>query len=227
MLRWQYWGMVTGTVAVTSAVVIGAAWFAAGAWHPANRSFRFQGIDVAAAEGPFDWPVVREAGVDFVYLNAVNGDAAMPGFEANWQALGEAGIGRGAVLRFSLCRLAVDQANRFNTLVPRTDDALSPAIMLDFDASCAARPDRAVVLDELGKLIAMVEAHSGKPALLKISPAFETHYQVSSAVARPIWAMRDFFPPDYAAHPWRLWQASQYRRIEGAPSAVRWSVVAP
>lgn len=227
MQRWQYWGLVGGGALAAAALLGAGANAVAGAWHPATDSFRFQGIDVSAAEGPFDWPVVREQGVDFVYLDAVRGDAAVPGFEGGWQALAAASLGRGAILHFSLCRLAVDQANRFNTLVPRARDALAPVLALDFDPACPARPDRAVVLGELNRLIAMIEAHSGKPAVLKIAPQFEATYRVSTAIDRPLWAVQDFFPPDYAARPWRLWQATRFRRIDGAPRAVRWSVVAP
>lgn len=209
-------------------LLLGAgARYAAGGWQPSLASYRFQGIDVGAAEAPFDWPVVREQGVVFAYLIAVRGTDREPGFEENWHALYENAIGRGAVQVYSLCRLAIDQGNGFNTLVPRSSDALPPAILLDLSADCTARPDRAVVIGEIKRLIALIEAHSGKRVLLKISRQFETAYQISMAIDRPLWVIGDFFPPDYGARPWRLWQAHSFRRVAGVTGAARWSVVAP
>jgi lysozyme len=50
---------------------------------------------------------------------------------------------------------------------------------------------------------------------------------VTAAIPRPVWAVQDFFPPDYAARPWRMWQANDMRRIDGVDGAVNWDVVAP
>lgn len=33
-----------------------------------------------------------------------------------------------------------------------------------------------------------------------------------------------FFPPGYLARPWQMWQASGFRRIEGAARPVNWDV---
>ncbi|MBX4390270.1 hypothetical protein K4H03_29750, partial [Mycobacterium tuberculosis] len=79
-------------------------------------------------------------------------------------------------------------------------------------------------LVELRKLAATLETHSGKPVILRVSPEFEAQYQVSAAIDRPLWSTGMFFPPAYSARPWRLWQASTIRRIEGAERPVNWNV---
>ena len=213
-------------------IVIGLAvilsWSFAISWYPSPKSYIFQGIDVDAANGVIEWPVVRGGGVSFAYLTATIGaDRRDAMFATNWSDVYAAGLRRGAIHVYSLCRLASDQANNFNTTVPRTSDSLPPAIFIDFEGDCAARPDRAVVIGEIERLVATIEVHSRKPALLKVSRRFDDTYRVSSAIERPIWSVQNFFPPDYAARPWRLWQASDMRRIDGAPTLVRWNVVAP
>lgn len=214
-------GIVIGLVLIT-------AWSFAISWHPSPKSFVYQGVDVSADDKEIDWPVMRGNGVSFAYLTAtVGADVRDPMFEGNWAAVYAAGIRRGAIHVYSLCRLAADQANNFNTTVPYTSDSLPPAILIDFENDCAARPERAVVIGEIERLLTIVEAHSRAPALLKVSRRFDSRYNLTQAIPRPIWSMQNFFPPDYAARPWRMWQANDRRRVDGAPTLIHWNVVAP
>lgn len=222
MRRW-----IAGALSV---VVIGtagsiAAWRYAGHWAPSRADFPYQGVEIADANGPVDWAVVRGDGADFVYLVATRGDTREPGFEERWQDAGAAGLRRGAVHVYSLCRLATDQANNFNTMVPRTEDALPPAVAIAFDPGCTARPDRQVVLDELIRYLTMIETHIGKPALLKVTADVEQAYALTRAIRRPLWSVGNYFGPRYGAHGWRMWQASDRRRIDGVATPVAWNVV--
>uniref|UniRef100_UPI0035CA6051 glycoside hydrolase family 25 protein n=1 Tax=uncultured Sphingomonas sp. TaxID=158754 RepID=UPI0035CA6051 len=228
-MKFRLWGIPVGAIGVTvitAALVAFAAWTFALHWRPSN-TYPFQGIDVSAATGDVDWWAVKRGGADFAYVRATAADARDPRFEANWDAVAETGMRRGASHSYSLCRLAVDQANAFNTLVPRDDTALPAAVELDFTDDCTSRPVRAVVLDELRRYITMVEGHTGKPVLLKVSKRFDAAYTVTLALPRPVWAAQDFFPPDYPARRWRMWQASGMRRIDGVAGPVHWDVVAP
>lgn len=214
-------------LAVLAVLAFGARVFAMG-WTPSPKAYAFQGIDVSAADGVLDWPVLRGGGVAFVYLTATDGaDSRDAMFERNWRDAEAAGIRRGALHVYSLCRLATDQGNNFNTTVPHSEDALPPAVLFDFDKTCSARPDRAVLIGEVERLLTMIEAHIGRPALIKVSRRFDSYYRLSEAIPRPVWSMQDYFPPDYAARPWRMWQANAQRRIDGAPSPLHWDVVAP
>ena len=124
-------------------------------------------------------------------------------------------------------QLAADQANAFNAFVPRTDDALPAAVDVGYRDDCTARPDRAVLVGELKTFVHMVEMHTRKPVLLRLSKAVERDYQLSAAIDRPVWAIANLFPPAYAARPWRMWRASDIRRIDGIDGPVNWDVVAP
>lgn len=204
-----------------------AGWRLAESWAPSRERYPFQGMDVRGGEGPFEWRQLKAAGAAFVYHVATEGIARDPAFESDWEALAEAGLGRGAIHVYSLCAPARAQAEAFLALVPRSPDALPPALALDFDPACPRRPERAALIAELRQMLGAIEAHAGHAALLRVSPAFERAYQVSAALPGPVWETGNLLAPDYAARPWRMWQASDFHRIEGAPAPVHWDVIAP
>ena len=197
-------------------------------WTPAREDYPVQGIMLRAANGPVDWARAKADGVDFVYLSATSGAAQRDdAFEANRKGAGAMGVRFGAIHHFDLCSLAGEQANAFVTTVPRMAAPLPPVIALDFGPSCADRPGRAVVLSELNTLLNLVEAHSEKPAVLRISKSFDDLYQVSHAVHRTVWLEGNFMPPDYAAKPFVMWSANDNRRVDGVDGPVEWLVVRP
>jgi lysozyme len=230
MFRLNTWGKRIGAAVITvvfAVVVIGAGWLWAQQWRPTDK-YPIQGIDVSDAQGQIEWWTVQAAGADFAYVRATSGAAGRDmRFAENWEALKKTRMRRGAMHLYSLCNLAVDQANNFNTTVPRTGDALPAVVELGFTDDCTARPEASIVLGELRHFLTMVEAHTGKPVLLKISHAFDSRYGVTAALNRPVWAIGNFFPPDYAARPWRMWQASDMRHVDGIDGPVHWDVVRP
>jgi len=218
---------VFASVAAALGIAAIVAWVYAMSWRP-GAPYTFQGVDMSASDGTIDWWAVKRSGADFVYLRAtVGADRRDTAFEANWTAVAETGMRRGAFHRYSLCAPAIDQANSFNTTVPRTDDALPAAVVLDFAADCTARPDAAAVREGLRHYLEMVEAHTGKPVLLKISKAFDAAYGVTADIPRPVWAIQDYVAPEYPSRPWRMWQANAARHIAGVETAVHWDVVRP
>ena len=223
------YGLAKAAGVLIAAGLLGiGGWSAATGWRPAADQYPLQGIDLGENPAPVEWGTVRARGADFAYLVATSGaDRRDPGFEANWTAVPEAGLRRGAVHLYSLCQLAADQANAFNAFVPRTADALPAAIDLAIRPDCTARPDREVLIHELRTFVKMVETHTRKPVLLRLSKPIETEYRISAAIDRAVWATANFFPPAYAARPWRMWRASDIRRIDGIEGPVNWDVVAP
>ena len=219
--RWLWGGL--GVIAAVFAL---AAYLFAQSWRPATATYQFQGVDVSAANAAVDWDAVKAAGADFAYVVATDGADRDARFEENWRGAAAADLRRGAIHNWSLCRPAADQANNFNTTVPRIGDALPPALSLDFTPGCDARPTRDVVLAELRRFIAMVETHSERPIILLVSRAFDGEYRITASFDRPIWSAQNFFAPDYAARPWRMWRASDMRRVDGVSGPVNWDVVA-
>jgi lysozyme len=212
------------------ALLIGAVvlWWYMGHWAPGREKYPVQGVAVSAENGAVEWPTLRAQGVDFAYLAATGGDRQRDGtFSANWSGARAAGLRYGAMHGYSLCASASDQARLFISSVPRDNGALPPVVTLGFQQGCATRPSRDVVMSELNTFLNEIEAHSGKPAVLHISQAFEETYQISDGVNRTIWLDRAWWPPAYAAHPWVLWTANPERHLRGLEGTVGWTVVRP
>jgi lysozyme len=210
------------------AVLALALWLYARSWSPARDQYPVQGVTISADDGVVDWGTLAAQGVDFAYIRAARGAAGRDtAFAANWRGARTVGLRYGAMLDYSLCRLAGDQATGFVTTVPRDNAALPPVIRLALDQSCTARPGRDLVLSELNTLVNLVESHAGKTVLLNVTEDFDTLYDVGSGINRTLWLDGNFFPPDYATRPWVMWTASDMRHIDGVDGPVRWDVVAP
>lgn len=215
-----------GAIAAAVLLVIYAVWNYASGWAPSRDEFATQGIAVSAENGKADWAKLGATGVDFAYLTATKGAKTRdPLFSENLKAVKNAGIRFGAVHQFDICRLASDQATLFITTVPRDKNALPPAVQMDFTDTCKGKPNRGLILSELATFLNQIEAHSGTPALLMLSEAFEAEYQISRSINREAWVEGNYFLPNYTAKPWVMWTANMSRNIDGISTPVRWAVV--
>jgi lysozyme len=214
--------------AITLAALLGlyALWSFMTGWAPSSGEYETQGILVSEANGTPNWPMLGATGVDFAYLTATVGAKHQDtSFESNLEGVTQAGVRYGAVHHFDICRLASDQATLFNTTVPRTPNALPPAVQLDFSSTCTGHPARALILSELVTFLGQIEAHSGHPAILLLDRNFEEEYQLSKSIDRKVWLEGNYFLPDYSARPWIMWTANKSRRINGVVGPVHWVVV--
>jgi lysozyme len=214
--------------AVVLAVVLGVyvMWSTATGWAPSRDEYKVQGIVVSEANGKPVWSELGATGVDFAYITASEGARGRDRqFAANLEGVQQAGIRYGALHHFDICRLASDQATLFITTVPRSEQALPPAVQLDFSDTCKGRPNRALILSELATFLNQIEAHSGTPAILLLTKDFEEEYNVSSSIDRTVWLEGNWFLPDYSARPWVMWTANTARRVPGIDGPVRWAVV--
>jgi lysozyme len=214
--------------AIMLAVLLGAfvLWRVIIGWAPSRDEYPVQGIVVDATNGSPTWSMLAATGVDFAYLIATESDKKRDsGFAANLEGVREAGIRYGALHKFDICRLASDQATLFITTVPRSPNALPPAVALDYSETCSSKPDRALVLSEVSTFLSQIEAHSGTQAVLLLAEDFEEQYRISAAIDRNVWLERTWLLPDYTAKPWVMWTANPSRRIDGIEGRVRWAVV--
>lgn len=209
-------------------LLVGIALWWAARWTPNRDLFPTQGVTISADNGEVHWGSIKAAGADFAYVAATDGtDGLDPMFTRNLTHARNVGVQVGAIHRYSLCQLATDQAANFIRHVPRRADALPAVVWLDYDDRCPDRPTRALLLSELATFLAQIEAHTGKPSLIAPGPSFEADYKVTEGIARTTWLRRDFFEPDYGAHPWAMWQANDYIRLTGAGGTVGWNVLRP
>ncbi len=197
-------------------------------WSPSRTRYPVQGIAVDSGMGAIDWRTIRARHAAFAYVRASSGgrsrDAA---FAANWAGARAAGLRYGATHDYSLCAKASDQATLFMTTVPRDAAALPPVVRLRFDPACAGRPARDALLSELNTFLVLIETHSGKTALVRVSRDFDAAYDLGPGINRTLWLDGNFFAPHYANRPWVLWTASDMRRLDGVDAAVEWVVAAP
>jgi lysozyme len=203
-------------------------WLVGRYWHPSRSSFPQQGVDLSAAQGKIDWIKAHEDGVDFAYILATDGDADRdPLFSENWQASAAAGVRRGPLHHYNLCRLAADQATNFIATVPREAAELPATLDLDLGNTCTTLPSRSVVVQEVAAFIRAVEAHTEKPVIVRVSRDFEKEFAVSRAIDRPLWLSSFLLTPSYGERPWLIWRANGSRAVSGINTPVSWSVVRP
>ena len=206
-----------------------AGWWQAGAWLPERATFPVQGIEHSASDGVVNFAALKADGADFVYLRASDGAKRRDAmFAADLAKAREAGLQVGAILRFDPCADAGPQAAQFVTTVPRDAALLPPAIELDLDdTKCAALPAEAAMASELTTLLNQVEAHAGRPAILKLSRGFEARYHVSAMIDRNLWVTGAYLAPGYPGRPWVMWTANPRLRSPASDERLHWVVVRP
>ncbi len=222
------WGLGRFVLYAAAIALAGVAgWRMAIRWHPSVESYPSQGVDVSEATGAIEWPVLKGSGAEFGYAVATVGATARDrAFQSHWAAMSAAGVRRGAMHVFSFCQAPAAQADAFNTVVPRDDTALPAAIAFAFDEGCAERPERAALIDGVEDMIERIESHTGKPVLLQVTKGVEKDYHLTESLHRSLWATGNFLKPTYGARGWRMWRASDIRRVDGVEGPVNWDVAA-
>jgi len=196
-------------------------------WTPPRATFPVQGIDVSGHQGAIAWGELRGQGVDFAYIEATEGgDFKDKRFLQNWASAGRAGIPRGAYHFFTLCRSGAEQAANFLAAVPNDPDALPPAVDLEFIGNCekTKRMNPLELRKELQTFLTLIEARTRKPAVLYLTDEFDRAYGVSAGFDRPLWLRRLLLRPNFSSRSWSLWQASNFRRLNGINGRVDWNV---
>lgn len=215
-------GLVSGGVLVLTAI---AAFLYAPHWHPSDTSYPAQGLDISHHQGVIDWDKVKATGeVDFVFMKATEGgDHVDSRFAINWAEAKRVGIPHGAYHFFTLCRSGKEQAANFVKIVPADRAALPPVVDLEYLGNCSSRPKLENFQQELHDFLSIVEAHSGKPAILYLTREFDEAYAVSAKNDRPLWLRSIIFKPSFGARHWSIWQMSQFRSIDGIEGRVDWN----
>ena len=224
--RWL-WRLVA--LAVLFAAAFAAwLWWDMREWRPAQALYPEQGALVPAGGAPVRFETLKAVGAQFVYLPLAAGAGAEGpgGFAERFARAQAAGLRVGVVLPFDPCLGANAQSGVFAQMVPRDARLLPPAIGLERLAdACDPKVSDAAVESELMTLINQIELHAGRPAILKLSPAFQARHRTATALARDLWLARDRARPDYAGRPWLLWSANSARVTEASEEPVEWVVV--
>jgi lysozyme len=202
---------------VVAALAI-AAPIALGAWNPVAERYT-QGIDVSSHQGRIDWDALSRAEVRFAYIKATEGASSVDArFAANWSGAARAGVRRGAYHRFTLCRSAETQAANFIRTVPRTRDALPPAVDVEDMSGCgaSASPDATTLI---GRLLDLIEAHCGARPILYVTQQFHDAHARDFTHER-FWIRSLYASPPFRRGDWAIWQHHNAARRPGIEGPV-------
>lgn len=223
--RWLRWLIISTLLLAMCAL---AAFKFLSDWHPSDREYPRQGIDVSHHQKTIDWSKLKAQGVDFAYIKASEGgDYRDDRFAEYWAAAGRAGIARGAYHYFTLCRPGALQAANFIAAVPYDPNALPPVVDVEFLGNCTTAQvmDKEAFHREMAAYLAAVEGHFRKPVIFYMTDEFDRAYAVSARIHRPLWLRSIWNKPDFGARPWHIWQTSNFRRLDGIDGRVDWNVM--
>ena len=209
-------------------VAAGYGWWQARQWTPPRSEFPVQGELLGARDWDVAMASLKAVGAAFVYLEASQGSAERDeSFAVRWREAEAAGLPHGAVHLFAPCIPAEEQAANFVTIVPREAKMLPPVVALEEPADDCGPLGAAGIEGELTTFLNQVEGHTGKRAVLKLSPAFEDRHALGPRIERDLWLAGFYFQPDYAGRPWTLWTANPQRDVAIASKPLRWVVAQP
>jgi lysozyme len=176
-------------------------------YEPASARYPVRGIDISHHQGAIDWSAMRRDHVRFVYMKATEGgDHVDRRFARNWRAAERAGIAHGAYHFFTLCKPGIAQAHNFMRTVREDDDAMPPAVDLEFAGNCKARPSKQAVLAELATFLSTLERHYGKRPILYVTRRFHDRYLAGAFTDHGFWIRSIYFTPNLPGRPWLFWQ---------------------
>lgn len=223
------WLLRLAALVVLIAIAFAAwLWWDMRSWRPDATRYPEQGAVLPASAAAVRFETLKAIGAQFVYLPLMaepflNGGMSFPQRAARAQA---AGLKVGVLLNFDPCAPADLQSGAFAQMVPRDADLLPPAIGLARLADdCTPKVSDAAVESEVITLINQIEAHAGRPVILKLTPAFQERHRTATALSRDLWLIRDRARPDYAGRPWLLWSANAALVNEASEDPVEWVVV--
>jgi lysozyme len=220
MNRWLRYGLVA-VVAIGLVTATGYVYFVT--FSPDRLRYPVRGIDVSHHQGAIDWQRVAADDVAFAILKATEGgDHVDTRFRENLAAAKAAGLAVGAYHFFTLCRPGAEQAANFLANVPVDETLLPPAVDLEYEGNCSARPDADTVRRELEAFLDPVEAAYGKQAILYVTYGFYSAYY-KYLPERPLWTRWIVWHPP--SDDWLIWQYHDRGRVDGIEGDVDLNVL--
>jgi lysozyme len=217
--------LIIGGGATLAAIIVlaGLAWLYFVKYSPDRTLYPVRGIDVSHHQGSIDWPRVAADDVSFAIIKATEGgDYVDDGFAANIEGARAAGLAVGAYHFFTLCRPGAEQAANFLATVPVGQRLLPPAIDLEYEGNCSARPAPDAVRAQLDAFLEPVERAFGQQAVFYLTYGFFDDY-AASLPQRPLWTRWIAWHP--ADENWLLWQYHDRGRVDGISGDVDLNVL--
>lgn len=182
-----------------------------------------EGIDVSHYQSHIYWDSIAAQGIDFVFVKASEGELYRDSlFVANWNAIGQSGLLRGAYHFFHPSLDARKQANNFIASVPFASGDLPP--VLDFETVNGLSKKQVVrALKSWLKIVG--DAYDVQPILYTNMKLYEK-YISGDFHGYKIWIARynDETPLLNDGRPWHFWQYGNKGRLKGIEGDVDFNV---
>ena len=190
--------------------------------NPDKTKFPIRGIDVSRFQQKIDWQALKSEDVRFVFIKATEGaDLRDAAFSENWYESKQAGLMRGAYHFFTFCRAGQAQAQNFIAIVPVEAEMLPPVIDLEFGGNCSTRPEKEILLKELGDFVAEIERVYHRQPILYVKYDSYEAYIKGEFENLHLWIQDRFFYPELPdKRKWSFWQYSSRGRLRGIQTYV-------
>jgi GH25 family lysozyme M1 (1,4-beta-N-acetylmuramidase) len=176
-----------------------------------------QGIDVSQWQGSINWSQVHASGRAFAITRIADGTYQDPYFGANWGAIKQEGMVRGAYHFYEAGTSATAQASVDIAAVGQLGPGDLP-VTADLESGGGVPS-----VSELQTWMAAVESGTGKKPMIYTSPGYWDSYYGSQFSGNPIW-VADWGPscPDTPTgwSNWQFWQYADNGSVPGISGAV-------
>ena len=181
------------------------------------------GVDISRYQGDVDMAVLKEQGVQFIYIKATEGVGHTDErFAENWAHAKEAGLARGAYHFFRTSKDPLLQAQNFISAVTLTHADLPPVLDVEtIHSGCTPEELNRKALTWLKT----VEAHYGRKPMVYTNDKFALDILSEDITGHyPLWIARyNSAPPRTSG--WSRWQFSDKAVVYGIRGYVDLSVI--
>ncbi|MDJ0848851.1 MAG: GH25 family lysozyme [Myxococcota bacterium] len=190
--------------------------------YPSEARFPVRGVDVSHHQGRIDWEKVRDAGIDFAFIKATEGqDHRDSRFRENWEEAGRVGLARGAYHFFTFCTPGAAQAENFLTALSGLEAELPPVADVEFAGNCRGWSTIGDIRNELAVFLEQVEVSLGRRPTIYLTNSSHRRIVAARFASFPLWVRNTFFEPSARRYPdWRFWQFADNARIAGVKGPV-------
>ena len=177
------------------------------------------GVDISRYQGDVDMAVLKEQGVQFIYIKATEGVGHTDErFAENWAHAREAGLARGAYHFFSLESPGDEQARHFVEIVGDLDSGdLIPVVDIEYYGDKDINPPSLDHVErELSAFISVIEETYGVTPILYASGDLYDRFLKDGFGHLSRWVRRVYYPASVEnGDSWLIWQYSDRGVLEG------------
>lgn len=151
-------------------------------------------LDVSHHQGTIDWPAVRSAGYESVWIKATEGsDWTDPSFTDYRRGAEAAGLQWGAYHFLTFCSDAATQARHFLEVIGREAGGLPEAVDVELGGNCKRTPAPGALAPALQQFLDTVETQTGRPMVIYVIE--DQLNQLAPIPDRPLWVRNLFQKP--------------------------------